>query len=516
MSTPNLQAALAGWRNLLGEINVVTEPTALAAAATATFATDRSVPAIVRPGCCEEVQACLKIANDFYVTIYPVSRGKNWGFGSRVPAADACVILDLGRMNRILDYDPKLATITVEPGVTFRQAYAFLKEQQASLMVTVIGGSPDASLIGNVVERGDGAGPLGDRAASVCALEIVLPNGHVIHTGFGRFAGARTAPVDRWGLGPALDGLFSQSNLGVVTRMTLWLMPLPEYFQSFGFSIPNLSRLPELAAAAQRLLFRGILRENCLFLWNSYKVLMVRGRYPWTATQGRTPLDLRARGLNEPWYGSGALNSGSSAIGRAERAEIESALAGLVDGLAFRDPESRASLDEEGTFVGIPTDQNVAAMYWRKRMLLPAAIDGDRDRCGVIWLCPGFPLDGTLMAEVIAELESITHAHQLEPSIGLHFVSARYVRAYLMLTYDRDVAGEDERARTCHDRLLECIVRHGCHPYRVGLPAMNQLPESCDDYAQTLQAIKHAIDPNGILAPGRYDFRRSRLPGSSP
>jgi hypothetical protein len=44
---------------------------------------------------------------------YPISRGKNWGYGSRVPARDGCVLLDLGRMNRIVGFSEKLAYVTV-------------------------------------------------------------------------------------------------------------------------------------------------------------------------------------------------------------------------------------------------------------------------------------------------------------------------------------------------------------------------------------------------------------------
>lgn len=50
------------------------------------------------------------------VPVYPTSRGRSWGFGSRVPAADGCVLLDLGRMNRIVGFDERLAYVTVEPG----------------------------------------------------------------------------------------------------------------------------------------------------------------------------------------------------------------------------------------------------------------------------------------------------------------------------------------------------------------------------------------------------------------
>ncbi len=219
--------ALAAFAEAVGAAHVIADDAPLAAAGSATFATSQRVSAIVRAGSREEVQACLRVANQLRVPVYPVSRGKNWGFGSRVPVRDGSVLLDLGRMNRIVDFDEALAYVTVEPGVTFADLYAFLRERGSRLFASSTGGSPYASVVGNALERGDGSGPLGDRAAHACALEVVLPTGEVVHTGHDRFAGARTAPVFRWGVGASLDGLFSQSNLGVVTRMTILAHPAP-------------------------------------------------------------------------------------------------------------------------------------------------------------------------------------------------------------------------------------------------------------------------------------------------
>lgn len=228
-----LMDVLKAWQDTLGAEHVLTDSATISAAQTATFATTQRVLAVIRPGNCKEVQACVKIANQYKTPIYPVSCGKNWGLGSRVPVQHNCVILELSRLNRILDYNEKLAYITVEPGVTFRQVYEYLREQKSNLFVSVIGGSPDASLIGNTLERGDGIGPYGDRLPHVCGLEVVLPTGECVHTGFGRFANAKTTSVSLWGVGPYLDGIFTQSNLGIVTKMTTWLMPIPKYFQSF-------------------------------------------------------------------------------------------------------------------------------------------------------------------------------------------------------------------------------------------------------------------------------------------
>ena len=86
---------------------------------------------------------------------------------------------------------------------------------------------------------------------------MVLPTGECIHTGFGRFANAKTTNVNRWGVGPYLDGIFTQSNLGIVTKMTMWLVPLPKYFQTFNCIVKDTSLLERLLQEIQILVMQG-------------------------------------------------------------------------------------------------------------------------------------------------------------------------------------------------------------------------------------------------------------------
>ncbi|RYZ37563.1 MAG: FAD-binding oxidoreductase [Myxococcaceae bacterium] len=283
-----LEAALAAWREALGEAHVLLEPEALEAAQTATFATTQRIPAILRPADTAQIQACLRIAQAHGVPVYPVSAGRNWGYGSRVPPGDGSVLLDLGRMNRIVEHDEQLAYLTVEPGVTFRQAHAWLREKDSSTFITTIGGSPDASLVGNALERGDGRGPHADIFQHVCALEVVLPTGEVVHTGHARFPGAHAAPVFRWGLGPVLDGLFSQSSLGVVTRMTFWLARKQPYLREFFCAVNDDAHLWSAVDRLQALALDGTLKGS-FFFWNDLKAFSVTQQYPYASVGRRHP-----------------------------------------------------------------------------------------------------------------------------------------------------------------------------------------------------------------------------------
>jgi 4-cresol dehydrogenase (hydroxylating) len=498
---------LKAWRDLLGAENVLTDAATLCAAQTATFATTQRVLAVIRPSDRTEVQECLKIANRYQTPVYPVSCGKNWGLGSRVPVRDNCAIIDLSRLNRILDYNEKLAYITVEPGVTFRQISQYLRTAKSNLFVSVIGGSPDASAIANTLERGDGIGPYGDRVNYVCGFEVVLPTGECIHTGLGRFANAKATPVSRWGVGPYLDGIFTQSNLGIVTQMTIWLTPIPNYFQSFSCAIKDSSRLAPLVDRIQTLMLQGILKENCFCFWNAYKVLAKEGRYPWKVMGGKTPLCLKELKGYEPWVGSGTLYSASREQGLAERKLIEQALEPLVDQLMFVDRDQDSNLLQDNLDLGVPSDANIKSTYWRKKSQIPFQMNPDRDNCGVLWLCPLFPFDGEQIVEILPAIASTIKAAQFEPNLAMSCTTARNIRMFIAIMYDRTVAGEDQRAAECHDQLLQQLLEAGYFPYRLGIHSMNSLPPAQDDYGKLMSVLKQGLDPNNILAPGRYDFQ---------
>jgi 4-cresol dehydrogenase (hydroxylating) len=332
-----------------------------------------------------------------------------------------------------------------------------------------------------------------------------LPTGHCIRTGFGRFAAASATHAYRWGVGPALDGLFTQSNLGIVTQMTVWLMPQARFFQAFQFTVPTTDRLGPVVDALQSLMMHGVLQDNSLILSNSYKVLMRNRRYPWKMTGGRTPFSIKARTGAEPWYANGQVYSPSRDRGLADRALIEQALGPHVTQLAFFDQDTHDLLNTAE--IGVPNDSNLKALYWRKRKEAPPDIDPHGDLCGVLYLLPVLPLDGDLIVKALQLIEPAILQHGFEPNVNVTCISARAVHVGIVLIYDREVPGEDERAMQCHDHLLEQLVKQGHFPGRLGIQSMDRLPRPEDHSAELIRTLKRALDPNDILAPGRYDFR---------
>jgi 4-cresol dehydrogenase (hydroxylating) flavoprotein subunit len=189
--------------------------------------TDHVPSAAVAPKSVEEVQAVLRVANEHKIPLWPVSRGKNLGYGEAAPLLSGSVVLDLGRMKRILEVNEKTGYAVVEPGVGFFDLFEYLRDNKIPLWMSVPGNAW-GSLIGNALDRGLGYTPYGENTSKLCGLEVVLPSGEVVRTGMGAMANSKAWHNYQYGFGPHWDQLFVQSNFGVVTQAGIWLMPEPE------------------------------------------------------------------------------------------------------------------------------------------------------------------------------------------------------------------------------------------------------------------------------------------------
>lgn len=192
---------------------------------------DRSASAAVAPASVEEVQAIVRIANRHRIPLYAISTGRNLGYGGSAPAYSGSVVVDLKRMNRIIEVSDSNHYAIVEPGVSYFDLYNHIQEKGLKVWLDV----PDpgwGSLVGNALDHGVGhtASRFRSHFEAHCGMEVVLADGELLRTGMGALPKSRTWAQYKSGYGPVVDGLFSQSNFGIVTKMGFWLMPEPEAF----------------------------------------------------------------------------------------------------------------------------------------------------------------------------------------------------------------------------------------------------------------------------------------------
>ena len=147
---------------------------------------DKRPAGVVYPSSTAQVQAMVRLANQYKTPLYPVSTGHNIGLGSRSAPREGQVVVDLGfKMNRILEIDEKLAFAVVEPGVSYQNLYDELVRRGNKLMLDVTSGPPQGGMIGNALDKGAGYTPYFDHFGFSCGLEIVLGNGELLRTGDG-------------------------------------------------------------------------------------------------------------------------------------------------------------------------------------------------------------------------------------------------------------------------------------------------------------------------------------------
>ncbi|MFH1572006.1 MAG: FAD-linked oxidase C-terminal domain-containing protein [Gemmatimonadota bacterium] len=212
--------ALAELRALLHEDQVLTSPEDLTVYAFDGTAVLNQLPGcIVQPTTAAQVAGVLEVASSRGIPV--VTRGSGTGLsGGSVPSPD-CIVLCLVRMNRILEVDRRNLTMDVEPGV-LTQAVAdaaaaaglFYPPDPGSIKISTIGG--------NVANNSGGLRGLkyGVTRDYVMRLEVVLADGQILETG---------TKCVKDVAGFSLKDLFvgSEGSLGVITRITLKLIPAP-------------------------------------------------------------------------------------------------------------------------------------------------------------------------------------------------------------------------------------------------------------------------------------------------
>jgi 4-cresol dehydrogenase (hydroxylating) len=506
MSLNHINQTIALWTKILGEKYVITDEAQLQKAESATFKTTQKILGILKPHTVEDIQKIVNTARLYKISLYTVSTGKNWGFGSRIPIKNNSFLLDLSRMNRIIDYNEELGYITVEPGVTQKQLYEFLKKKKTHFVLSTTGSTPESSIVGNICERGIGIGPYNFRSHYISTLEVILPSGKCIHTGFGRFANAKAAQVYPEGTGPSFNNIFIQSNLGIITKLTLFLAPTPLYTQYINVYIPLENHLHDFLKIFHTFNFFTSSNKS-ISLYNDYSMLSTKTQYPWDLTAGKTPLPTdivkqlkKKHKVTYKWIGMLAIN-GFTKLEVTAQVQYFKSLTKNIDGIEIS-PLYRTN---ETEFQPRNIDRFT---YWRMKTKPPRIKNPDIDGCGKIRLDLVVPFTTKNITEVIETINKIVAQFGYEPFIEIHCFSARTLLVITSLVFDRTIQGEDTKALNCHDTLLKLLIKKGYIPYRFNVHSMPLIPKSTDDYDTFQRTIKRALDPHDVFSPGRYEPKK--------
>ncbi|HTR47241.1 MAG TPA: FAD-binding oxidoreductase [Verrucomicrobiae bacterium] len=476
--------------------------------------------AAVAPDGVEQVQAVVRIANQYRIPIYAVSTGKNLGYGGSAPVYSGSVVLDLKRMNRILDIDEKNAYVLVEPGVSYFDLYRYIQEKGLKLWVDV----PDpgwGSPMGNSLDRGGGylMPQYRNHFDAHCGMEVVLANGEIIRTGMGAMPGAKTWQQYKTGFGPWVDGIFSQSNFGVVTKLGVWLMPEPDSYLSGTVTVPKYDDLAPLVEimtwledtrATNGMPFLGspllsggglvgpggpprdqellalLAKPNASSSPELQQYAEKKGVHYWSCTFS--------------FYGPAKANEANWEFAKAKFSAIPGAK--FVDGESYKlplTPEQREKVHKPQ--FGIPS----LAMFsiGARSETNPTPTDGH------VWFSPIIPRTGEAIFEANRVFSEACRELGL-PAPVFSLPTCFWERSFIFLygfpiTHDPET---NKKNRASFQRLVKIAAEHGWGEYRTAPAHQGAVAATYSFNNHALlrfhETLKDAVDPNGIISAGRY------------
>jgi len=207
----------------------------------------RSLPdVIVFPNSTAEISAIMKIAHREHVPV--IARGAGTNLTGGTITSQGGIVLELSRLNRIVDIDADRRRAVVEPGVVNLDLQNAL--QPLGFMYAPDPASQKSCTLGGNAGE-DAGGPrclkYGVTSNHICELELVLADGQVVQVG--------TANDESYGydlLGPVVG---SEGTLGVITKLVLRIMRLPESFQTM---LVTFSTLDDAGQAVSDIIASGI------------------------------------------------------------------------------------------------------------------------------------------------------------------------------------------------------------------------------------------------------------------
>ncbi|MBS7251884.1 MAG: FAD-binding oxidoreductase [Candidatus Freyarchaeota archaeon] len=208
---------------------------------------------VVFPGNTEEIQMVIRIANKFRVPVLPVTFGTNMA-GLTIPTVESSLILDLKRLDRIIEIDEESMTATIEPAVSYGRL-DFEARKHGLKTVSKVGGYT-GGLVGNFVSAN--MRPFNARYGwtdPVVSLEVVLPTGELLRTSSQAVPGfEKINPYVRLCFGPDFVGLFrgSLGSFGVITKMVVRLYPVGEKSEFLWYEFGSLKNLLSAIKETQR------------------------------------------------------------------------------------------------------------------------------------------------------------------------------------------------------------------------------------------------------------------------
>ncbi len=416
---------------------------------------------VVMPKTTEEVQKIVKLANEKKIPIVPV--GGSLSLSGLVIPHRGGIVLDLKRMDRVLEVNEKSRYIVVEAGITQGKLKAYLEKHHPGLRHSIPDAPPSATVVGNIVIHGQGrlTQQYGFNSGMVTGLEVVLPTGEVCKIGSCSVSPYwfSLAPL------PDLAGLFLGwfGTTGVITKLGLRLYPKKKIRDIELFVVEDPNLVPDVihrvthtemaediftGAQPYPLVFKDIIMIGICLTGDSEEELEFKRRMIWDAL--RTYIDSKEGGF------------------------------------MMLTPNIKQELLE------MPTTGTTRFADVMK--------GGGFEYCGPIIPVEKFPETYKKLLELSSKY-GITYGH-----------AGRVIgRSHCMMFsfgYPFNRADPDNIERTkkaLHDSNVASLDIGGI-PWKPEVPAQKMIMEKMDrNTLELMKRIKRILDPNGIMNPGNWE-----------
>jgi len=429
---------------------------------------------VVLPQSLEEVQAILRLANKEKIPVTPYIAGGNVG-GLTIPLKGG-IMLDLKRMNRIIEVSEADMYAVVEPGVTFGQIKAYLDKHHPTLKYTYAFSPPSTGVIANAIVQGLDNLSFRYGAAShwVTGLEVVLATSEVVK--IGSCAASKTwqaiAPF------PELDGLFLgwQGTTGVITKAAVSLWPNLQHSNAVTFMAMDLEGADEIFQAIIRTRIPDDLIGTS-FALNKVGVAAYEHKkmslYPATHRLPDEPefvitAEITGNTKNE-------LNAKVEAVGEVVRDKCK--------GYKFTGPDTMPSTTAAFPMQALGVLSSGGGLMW-------VGTYGPMSR----WL------ETVKRGCELQDKYDITRTCYTRMMNEGHFAGLRW-----MLPYDKGDPSLVKRIQDLCAEQLDMVLETGYIPYKTPVWAVRRLEELAGpDWRKLHRRVKRMLDPNNIMNPGRW------------
>jgi FAD/FMN-containing dehydrogenase len=432
--------------------------------------------AVVRPASASEVAAVVRACAAHGAAIVPQGGNTGLSVGSIPDGSGTQVVLSLQRMNAVRAIDGANLAVTVEAGCILQNLQAAARDA-GFLFPLSLAAEGSCTIGGNLAANAGGTQVLryGNARELCLGLEVVTPQGEI----WDGLSGLRKDNT-----GYDLRDLFigSEGTLGVITAATLKLYPLPAATLTAWAAVPSMQAAVDLLGLAHQHLGAGL---TGLEVMGAFALGLVNKHYP----QLRSPLS----GYT-PWH---VLLENSDHESEAHaRAQLERLLQAALDAGCVSDAVVAQSMAQDGSLwhirESIPLAQAVEGLNIKHDISLPVS------------RIPAFVAEtDELLARAIPGVRLVNFGHLGDGNLHYNVQAPEGADAARFL--------RDEEARV-NTLVFDAVARHHgsiSAEHGIGSLKAGTLPRYKSAVAlKLMRAIKQALDPQGIMNPGRVLVER--------